>query len=190
MVADKYQRWTPRATRNAKSVAGETKGNRGRVLTGVCFDGTSIVEARQALAELVHEPRIDTIVIEFDTPGGGTDGLLEFAAELRAARQKKAIIAFVNTQCCSAGYRLAAQCTEVICTPSGEVGSVGVFMVHSDFSQMNERMGVKPTYIASPRYKAEGIPIPHCPRRRADICKARSIAFTASSSPTSCAAAG
>jgi signal peptide peptidase SppA len=122
------------------------------------FGGTSIVEARRALTDLVEEPRVETILIEFDTPGGGADGLVEFAAELRAARQKKPIIGFINTMCCRAGYWLASQCTELICTPSGETGSVGVFMVHSDFSQMNERIGYKPTYIGTPRYKAEGNP--------------------------------
>jgi signal peptide peptidase SppA len=98
------------------------------------------------------------VVIEFDTPGGGVDGLIEFAAELRTARQTKPIIGLINTMACSAGYWLAAQCTELIITPSGETGSVGIFMVHSDVSQRNERLGVRPTYIGTPRYKAEGNP--------------------------------
>jgi ClpP class serine protease len=63
-----------------------------------------------------------------------------------------------NPAACSAGYWLASQCTELVATPSGETGSVGVFMVHSDLSKMNERIGYKPTYIGTPRYKAEGNP--------------------------------
>ena len=120
------------------------------------FGGTSILEARRALSKLVDERSVETIVIEFDTPGGDVDSLIEFAAEIRAARQKKPILGFINTQCCSAGYWLGAQCSELVATPSGETGSVGVFGVHSDFSQMNERIGYRPTYIAAPRYKAEG----------------------------------
>ena len=120
------------------------------------FGGTSIIEARRMLSDLLDDSRVETILIEFDTPGGGVDGLIEFAAELRAARQRKPIIGFINTMACSAGYWLAAQCTELIITPSGDTGSVGVFMVHGDVSQMNERIGYKPTYIGTPRYKAEG----------------------------------
>ena len=55
-----------------------------------------------------------------------------------------------------AGYWLSAQCTELIITPSGDTGSVRVFMVHGDVSQMNEKIGYRPTYIGTPRYKAEG----------------------------------
>jgi len=122
------------------------------------FGGTSIIEARRMLSELVDDSRVETILIEFDTPGGGVDGLIEFAAELREARQKKPIIGFINTMACSAGHWLAAQSTELIITPSGDTGSVGVFMVHGDVSQMNERIGYKPTYIGTPRYKADGNP--------------------------------
>ncbi len=57
---------------------------------------------------------------------------------------------------CSAGYWLAAQCSEIIATPSGDVGSVGVYMCHTDYSTMNERVGIRPTYIGVPKYKAEG----------------------------------
>ena len=60
------------------------------------FGGTLIIEARRMLADLLDDSRVDTIVIEFDTPGGGEDGLIDFAAELRAARQKKPIIGFIN----------------------------------------------------------------------------------------------
>jgi ClpP class serine protease len=131
--------------------------HRPNVLTHL-FGATSIIEARRALSDLVDDSRVDTIVIEFDAPGGGVDSLVEFAAELRAAREKKPIVGFVNTMCCSAGYWLAAPCSELIATPSGEVGSIGVFMVHSDFSRMNERIWVTPTYIGVPRYKAEANP--------------------------------
>jgi signal peptide peptidase SppA len=122
------------------------------------FGGMSIVEARRALAELMADSHVETIVIEFDTPGGGVDAVEDFAGELRAARQQKPIVALVNTQCCSAGYWLAASCTEILITPSGETGSVGVFICHGDYSKQNEMLGYKPTYIGAPKYKAAGNP--------------------------------
>ncbi len=157
--------------------------HRPNVLTFL-FGGTSIVEARRALVELLDESRVESIVIEFDTPGGGVDGLVEYAAELRGARRKKPILGLINTQCCSAGYWLAAQCTEVIATPSAEVGSVGVFMCHSDYSQMNERIGTSRRISARPDTKRKRIPTPHCQMTRGSICRQPSIGCTASSSPT------
>jgi hypothetical protein len=63
-------------------------------LLSLLFGGTSIVEARRALADLVDDSRVETVVIEFDTPGGAIDGPVEYTAELRAARQKKPILAY------------------------------------------------------------------------------------------------
>jgi capsid assembly protease len=125
-------------------------------ILSLLFGGTSIIEARRALTDSIDDSRVETVAIEFDTPGGAIDGLIEYAAELRAARQKKPILAFVNAMACSAGYWLAAQCSEIIATPSGDVGSVGVYMCHTDYSTMNERVGIRPTYIGVPKYKAEG----------------------------------
>ncbi len=43
-------------------------------------------------------------------------------------------------------------------TPSGEVGSVGVYMMHFDWSQRMEADGVRTTIIKAGRHKAEGHP--------------------------------
>jgi signal peptide peptidase SppA len=122
------------------------------------FGGSSIVELRRELDDLVSDSSIETIYVEIDSPGGGVVGLEELAAEMRQARKAKPLIGFVNSMACSAAYWLAAQCTEIIVTPSGMVGSCGVFMCHDDVSAMNERIGYKPTYIGVPRFKAEGNP--------------------------------
>src|SRR5688500_12958609 len=66
-------------------------------ILSLLFGGTSIMEARRALSDLLEDSRVETVLIEFDTPGGGVDGLIEFAAELRAAREKKPIIGLINT---------------------------------------------------------------------------------------------
>jgi len=158
-------RHTPQAATARRSPSG-TIGSFGFVgpvfhrpnILSFLFGGTSIMEARRVLSDLVDDSHVESIFIEFDTPGGAVEGLIEFAAELRAARQKKPIVGLINTMACSAGYWLAAQCTELIITPSGDTGSVGVFLVHGDVSQLNERIGYKPTYIGTPRYKAEGNP--------------------------------
>ena len=39
-----------------------------------------------------------------------------------------------------------------------ELGSIGVYMVHDDWSGFNENFGVKPTYISAGKYKTDGNP--------------------------------
>ena len=55
----------------------------------------------------------------------------------------------------SAAYWIASACDELVVTPSGSVGSIGVLAVHTDRSAANEEEGIKPTYVAYGKYKAE-----------------------------------
>jgi len=107
---------------------------------------------RQALAN----PDVKTILMDFNSPGGSVYGVDELAAEILAGRNQKKIVAQVNPMCASAAYYLASQCTEIAIMPSGEVGSIGVRMMHTDFSQALAQAGVKVTHISSGKYKAEG----------------------------------
>jgi signal peptide peptidase SppA len=93
-----------------------------------------------------------------DSPGGVTDLVPETAAEIRAARERKPITAVANTMAASAAYWLASQASEVVVTPSGWLGSIGVYMLHVDWSGNNAQIGVKPTYISAGKYKTEGNP--------------------------------
>ena len=119
--------------------------------------GTSIDEARQSLRAALRDPQVLAIVFDIDSPGGAVDGVPEFAAELRSARNgAKPIVAQVDKLCASAAYWLAANMSEIVCTPSGEVGSIGVFAVHEDISAAAEMAGVKTTFISAGAFKTEG----------------------------------
>jgi ClpP class serine protease len=56
----------------------------------------------------------------------------------------------------SAAYWLATQVDELVVTPSGSVGSVGVFAAHEDVSKAEELAGVKVTLISAGPHKTEG----------------------------------
>jgi signal peptide peptidase SppA len=82
---------------------------------------------------------------------------MELAQEIFEARQRKPIIAVCNAMACSAAYWLASAASEVICTPSGQCGSIGVYMMHVDESDALEKHGIKVTIIKAGKYKAEGM---------------------------------
>lgn len=107
---------------------------------------------RAALADA----EVDAIVFEFDSPGGTVDGVAELAAEIRDARGTKPIVAVANTMAASAAYWLAASTDEIVATPSGVVGSIGVFAAHEDVSKAAEQDGIKVTLISAGKYKTEG----------------------------------
>lgn len=131
---------------------------RGSFLSMIFGGGGGLQAFRQAFREALSNDDVGSILIDVDSPGGSTDLVTETAAEIRAARGRKPITAIANTDAASAAYCLAAQADELIVTPSGEVGSVGVFILHWDQSGLNEAMGIDPTYIYAGRFKVEGNP--------------------------------
>lgn len=119
--------------------------------------GTSTETLAQQFDAALADDTVKAIVFSHDSPGGGTYGVDELASKIRRARGVKPIIAQVDSLSASASYYLASQADEIVVTPGGEAGSIGVYSVHEDISKMLEREGVKPTLIRAENgiYKAE-----------------------------------
>lgn len=118
-----------------------------------CF---STLLLAQTFDQLARNPELDTIVLELDTPGGATTGTPEAGDAIYRAREAgKKVIALVNPLAASAGYWIASQASEIVCVPSGDVGSIGVFMLHMNCAGMLEQMGVEPTFIFAGPHKVE-----------------------------------
>jgi HK97 family phage prohead protease len=109
---------------------------------------------RAALAD----DSITAIVFDIDSPGGTVTGVPELAAEIRAARGQKPIIAVANGMAASAAYWLASAADKLVVIPSGEVGSIGVYQMHQDVSGALEQAGVKIQFIKAGEFKTEGNP--------------------------------
>lgn len=128
----------------------------------------------QTLTTLANDPDVGTIVIDCDSPGGEVTGVPEAADALAAAAQTKACVVIVNSLCASAAYWIASQANEIVAVPSGDVGSIGVFMLHLDFSQCLAQAGINPTFIKNDTsiYKAAGNPYEPLPSDVKDIFQA------------------
>jgi len=121
------------------------------------FGGVSIDGLRESLQAALTDTNVRAVVLDIDSPGGTVAGLTEFAAEVRAARGgTKPIIAVANTLAASAAYWMASQADEVVVTPSGSVGSVGVYAIHQEASRMLDEMGITTTIISAGPHKTEG----------------------------------
>ena len=121
--------------------------------------GTSTEAFTQALRAAVADPAVGGIIIQIDSPGGSVFGCGELASELLAARASKPIYGFVSSLCASAAYWIGAQCTQLLVTPGGQAGSVGVYMTHTDASAAMEMKGSKTEFISAGKYKVEGNPL-------------------------------
>jgi signal peptide peptidase SppA len=118
--------------------------------------GTSVDQFTSAFRQALKDPNVKAIVIDVDSPGGSVDGVEELAAEIFQARGQKPITAIANTLMASAAYYIACSASDLVVTPSGLVGSIGVYMAHTDTSEKDAKEGVKTTVISAGKYKAEG----------------------------------
>jgi len=136
----------------------EASGTASTDMIGKQFDG------------LLENEAVGTIVLDIDSPGGTVYGVPELAHKIQAGRDRKPIVAVANAEAASAAYWLASAASEIVVTPSGNVGSIGAYAMHIDQSALNETLGVKPTYISYGRYKTSGNPdSPLDDETRADI---------------------
>ncbi|RJX20813.1 MAG: S49 family peptidase [Ammonifex sp.] len=119
---------------------------------------TSAERFGKEFGALLKNPDVSAIVIDVDSPGGAVGGIEELSAQIYAARGKKPITAVANHLAASAAYWIATAADELVVSPSGEVGSIGVLAVHEEHSAELERLGVKMTLISEGKYKTGGNP--------------------------------
>jgi signal peptide peptidase SppA len=128
--------------------------NRMNMLTE--FSGGTSSEAFAAtFRQAATDETVKAIVLDVDSPGGAVQGTEELSALISSFRGSKPIVAQVNATAASAAYWIASSADEIVLTPTGWVGSIGVMTAHDDISAALERAGVKKTIISSAEFKNE-----------------------------------
>lgn len=115
---------------------------------------TSTATARRDLQTALEDPRVQSILLRIDSPGGTVDGTQELADAVYASRSQKPIVALADGCMCSAAYWIGAAASQVFITSdSTEVGSIGVVAAHVDISKAEETAGRKTTEITAGKFK-------------------------------------
>lgn len=120
--------------------------------------GTSTERVSALFAQMMADPSVGSIVLRIDSPGGGVYGVAELADQILKARGRKAIVAVADSMAASAAYWIASAADEIVVTPGGELGSIGVFAAHQDVSRLYDAEGVTMSLISAGKYKTEGNP--------------------------------
>ena len=109
------------------------------LFTDLCGGTTTDALARDITAAL-DDPTCSGIVLDFDTPGGESNGIGELAALIRAGTDRKPIVGYAGSEIASAGYYLGSACSELVVGEMSQVGCIGVVM---GFVKRDDRPGVK-----------------------------------------------
>lgn len=132
------------------------------VISHRSFEAVSGATSAEWIGSLVRravaDDEVAAILLDFSSQGGTVEGVPELAAEIFAARQAKPVWAISNALAASAAYWLATQAEELVVTPSGYVGSVGVYAIFEDWTAWLDKEGITINAISAGDHKLEGAP--------------------------------
>jgi len=120
--------------------------------------GTSTDAVGQRIDELAADPNVKAIVLDVDSPGGTVYGVGELADKIRETAKTKKVIGVANSEAASAAYWILSQASEVVVTPNGQVGSIGVYVMHVDQSEALKAIGENVTLLSAGERKVAGNP--------------------------------
>lgn len=106
----------------------------------------------------MSNPNVHAVLQIWSSPGGEVQGAFEAASRMHSMRGQKPIKAICDGMAASAAYLLASAADEIIISPTGYAGSIGVVARHVDFSAALASDGVKVTHIFAGAHKVDGNP--------------------------------
>ena len=128
-------------------------------IDAMCTGGLSSYQGlTRAFDEAVADASVDKIVLMIDSGGGEAAGCFELARHIKEHSNGKPVIAYVDERACSAAYALACAASEIYASPNADVGSIGVIVIHQEFSKAMEKAGVQTNIIKAGEVKGMGNP--------------------------------
>lgn len=122
------------------------------------FGASGYEEIQKAIKSAIDDQRVNGIILDIDSPGGTVNGADETAEMIFNARGKKPIVAFTSGMMASAAYMIGSAADKIVVGKNAELGSIGVLMIHTDYSKAMEKIGIKRTYLKAGKFKALGNP--------------------------------
>jgi signal peptide peptidase SppA len=102
----------------------------------------------------VNDPNVHSLILSVDSPGGTVDGTEELANLVHEARNEKAIITHGDGSMFSAAYWIGSSADRIFLSGNtAGAGSIGVVAQHIDYSEYEQKRGIKVTEITAGKYK-------------------------------------
>lgn len=113
---------------------------------------------RQAFLTALTDTAVKGIMLDIDSPGGEVAGCFDLVDEIYQARGTKPIWSVLTESAYSAAYAIASAADRIVVPRTGGVGSVGVIVMHCDWTQKIKDDGLAVTIITYGDRKAESNP--------------------------------
>lgn len=120
--------------------------------------GTAVRDFMQQLTAAALDPKVKSILVVVDSPGGSIRLIPEAAAAMRQARGRKPVVVSVPGMAASAAYWIASNAHAIEATPSASVGNIGILVERLSVSRKLEHDGVDVHVLTAGKFKHEGHP--------------------------------
>ncbi|HEY8948456.1 MAG TPA: S49 family peptidase [Rhizomicrobium sp.] len=148
---------------------------------GAWLDASSGLVSYEGIAaqlkEAAADPEIHSILLDIDSPGGEALGMSTIAGLVRSVNSVKPVTAVVNDMAASAAYGIASGAKEIVVSNTSLAGSIGVLLMHVDYSQYLAKEGIKPTLIYAGAHKVDGNPFGPLSEQVTEDLKQEVLAF-------------
>jgi signal peptide peptidase SppA len=101
------------------------------------------------ISAALENAQVKAIVFYCNSPGGSAIGCKRVADMVFANRGKKPMVAYVQGQCCSACYYIAAAANRIEATADSMIGSIGTIMPHVEMKGFLDEIGYGVTVITN-----------------------------------------
>jgi protease-4 len=126
-------------------------------IKGGIFDATSTV---RNLTKLRRNPRVKSLLLRVDSPGGAVGPTQEIYREiLRFRRSGRKVVASLGSVAASGGYYIALAADKIYSYPGTVTGSIGVVIVLPNAEKLLDTLGLRFTIIKSAPFKDIGSPL-------------------------------
>ncbi len=125
-------------------------------IRGMITSSRDIVEQ---IGTFKEDDDVKAIILRINSPGGGVGPSQEIYREILRAKEKKKIIASIESVGASGGYYVACASDVIVANPGTITGSIGVVMEFSNIEELLKKIGFRSYVIKSGKHKDIGSPL-------------------------------
>lgn len=106
------------------------------------------------LDQVKKDDTVKGMLLTVNSPGGGTYPSDEIYQKIQEIKKKgKKVYVQMETMAASGGYYISAPADKIYAGPQSTTGSIGVIMSNIDYSELQEKFGVKENVVKSGAHK-------------------------------------
>ena len=120
---------------------------------GYSSEGGMVTDIEDQLQQAVDDKRVKAIILRINSPGGEVVASDEIYQAVLAAREKKKVVASIDTVGASGAYYIAVGADWIVANELSITGSIGVIMESFTYGDLAQKIGIKFYTFKSGKYK-------------------------------------